>query len=233
MTTTVPRGIRNNNPGNIEIGSPWQGLAAPEEMTPEQRKENRFCVFVAPKWGIRAIARVLITYQDKRKANDGSRIDTLREFIERWAPASENDVNSYVRSIRKRMGLSEDDPVAIPDITDYEIMRNMVIGIIWHENGMQPYDDLTIDEGLRLAGIEIPVKPVSQSREIRGQQVALGGVLGGMASEIATSLSDAAGMLQPLIAHADAIKWAFVALTLIGICFTVWARLRANVEGVR
>ncbi|HCQ3021998.1 TPA: hypothetical protein OHP99_004980, partial [Escherichia coli] len=65
----TPRGIRNNNPGNLDKGSPWQGLAANPD-------EPRFCTFKDPVWGIRALAVTLITYHDKRRAKDGSSIDT-------------------------------------------------------------------------------------------------------------------------------------------------------------
>ena len=62
MTTAIkPRGIRNNNPGNIECGSPWQGL-----RTQKERTDNRFAQFTDPVFGIRALACVLITYQGER-----------------------------------------------------------------------------------------------------------------------------------------------------------------------
>ena len=43
------RGIRNNNPGNIRIGAPWQGLMARGDMTAIQRSEREFCVFETPE----------------------------------------------------------------------------------------------------------------------------------------------------------------------------------------
>lgn len=231
---SVPRGIRLNNPGNIRIGDKWQGLMAPADMSAAQKREKEFCVFAAPKWGIRALARLLIAYKDKH------RLTTITGIIARWAPPKgrvgsrtyTQNTGGYIAHVVALTGFGPDDEI---DVYRYEHMRPLAIAIMKHETGLRdlPYDDLTIDEGLRLAGVEIPVKPVSASREIKGQQVALGGVLGGMAAEAATSLSDAAGMLQPLIAHADAIKWVFVGLTLAGIAFTVWARMRANAEGVR
>lgn len=232
---SVPRGIRLNNPGNIRVGDKWQGLMDPANMTTAQKREKEFCVFAEPKWGIRALARLLIAYKDKHGLN------TVAGIINRWAPpkgksptkgAYTQNTSGYIAHVCALTGFGPDEVV---DVYRYEVMRPLVEAIMLHENGVKelPYDDLTIREGLRLAGIEIPVKPVSASREIKGQQVALGGVLGGMAAEAATSISDAAGMLQPLIQHADAIKWVFVGLTLAGIAFTIWARIRANTEGVR
>ena len=53
----TPRGIRNNNPGNLDKGAPWQGLV-------NNSSEPRFCTFKDPVWGIRALAVTLITYHD-------------------------------------------------------------------------------------------------------------------------------------------------------------------------
>lgn len=68
----TPRGIRNNNPGNLDNTNPWQGLVA-------NPAEPRFATFKDPTWGVRALAVTLITYHDKRKAKDGSRIDTIQK----------------------------------------------------------------------------------------------------------------------------------------------------------
>ena len=60
-TAKTPSGIRNNNQGNIEWGSPWQGLRPQNERT-----DNRFAQFTDPVFGIRALACVLITYHGGR-----------------------------------------------------------------------------------------------------------------------------------------------------------------------
>ncbi|MBB4287604.1 hypothetical protein [Roseospira goensis] len=144
---TAPRGIRNHNPGNIERGAPWQGLAEPDEMTPVQRMEDRFAVFKAPEWGIRAIARVLITYQDKHG------LRTVRDMLNRWAPPVENDTGAYVERVARDMGVSPDTEI---NVHCYDPARLMVEAIIAHENGQQPYPNDVIDRGLMLAGIEPP-----------------------------------------------------------------------------
>lgn len=152
MTRPSPRGIRNYNPGNIERnGTRWQGMAL------DQGKDSRFIVFSHPVWGIRAIARTLITYQDARRARDGSRIDSVREIIERWAPASENDTAAYAKQVAKALGIGPDDETV--DVYDYPTMRALVQAIVRHENGPGPlpgghwYGDKLIAEGLALAGI--------------------------------------------------------------------------------
>lgn len=152
MRPETPRGIRNYNPGNIRHtkGVRWQGQAAAQT-------DVEFVQFNGPRWGIRAIARVLITYQDKRRAGDGSRIDSVREFIERWAPPFENDTDAYVRQVARAIGVGPDDETL--DVYDFTVMRALVQAIIRHENGPGPlpggawYGDVVIADGLALAGI--------------------------------------------------------------------------------
>ena len=153
--TQKPKGIRRNNPGNLEWGSPWQGLANKADWP-----ADRFAAFIDPVYGIRAIAMTLITYQDKRKAKDGSKIDSIREVIERWAPSSDNNnVPAYAKSVAALLdGVGPDDEVV--DMHNPVHLRALVEGIIRHENGRGPlktenswYTAAQIEEGLRRAGV--------------------------------------------------------------------------------
>src|SRR3546814_12791556 len=83
--------------------------------------------------------------------------DVCSSDLERWAPAGENNTEAYAKHVAS---LINADPDMIVDVKNYSIMRGLVIGIIKHENGIQPYTDAQIDEGLRLAGIQPPAKPV-------------------------------------------------------------------------
>lgn len=152
MSSSPPRGIRNHNPGNIErTATRWQGMAL------DQSGDPRFIVFSQPVWGLRAIARTLITYQDQRRAQDGSRIDSVREIVERWAPAHENDTGAYAKQLAKALGIGPNDETV--DVYDFGILRALVKAIVRHENGPGPlpgghwYADGLIAEGLALAGI--------------------------------------------------------------------------------
>lgn len=147
-----PRGIRNHNPGNIELGDPWQGLSA-------NQTDGRFAQFDNPVYGIRALARVLITYQDKRRATDGSRIDSVNEIISRWAPSFENDTSAYAKAVAAAVGVGVDDETI--DVHDYHTLKALVSAIIKHENGIGNlktdntwYSDAVIDRALALAGVE-------------------------------------------------------------------------------
>lgn len=173
----MPRGIFNHNPGNIDRkpGVRWQG------QSDDQSRDNRFVVFDAPKWGIRAIARVLITYQDARQASDGSRIDTIQDIINRWAPPNENNTSAYAEHVAMLTGIGIRSHL---DVYDYPTMRALVVAIITHENGCQPYDPATIDTGLRLAGIEPPRKPITKLPDVLATAGAGVAALAGTAVEV-------------------------------------------------
>ena len=136
---TEPRGIRNNNPGNIRWGDSWQGL-----VDISNRTDKSFCQFVSAKWGIRALAKILLVYQDKHG------LDTVEKIINRWAPPVENNTEAYVQAVAQYMNV---DSTAQIDVRKEALMRPLVEGIIKHENGEMPYSRATIDQGLVLAGV--------------------------------------------------------------------------------
>lgn len=129
----VPRGIRNNNPGNIEKGAPWQGLAA------DQSGDDRFAVFASPVFGIRALARVLGTYRERHG------LSTIRGIISRWAPANENNTEAYIQAVANETRLP--DALVLREADYLPVIK----AIIRHENGVQPYPDSIIREGIERA----------------------------------------------------------------------------------
>lgn len=136
------RGIRNNNPGNIRVGSDWRGLAMSVEMTPQQQEEREFCVFCSPVYGIRALTKLLLTYY--RKYN----LDTVEEIISRYAPeADNNNTKAYIDHVAAEVGVNYD---AILDLEDRDIMKLLVDAIIVHENGYNPYKAYTVEDGITL-----------------------------------------------------------------------------------
>lgn len=145
---TTPRGIRNNNPGNIDYNprNQWDGQLGYEEDVPKPR----FARFSEAKYGIRALAKLLINYRNKQGIEGVGKpgIDTPLEFISRWAPANENNTRAYADAIAKRLGVKVTDVI---DITNPATLKQVVIGIILHENGQNPYPDATVSEGISLA----------------------------------------------------------------------------------
>jgi hypothetical protein len=129
-----PRGIRNNNPGNIRRSSDqWQGMAA-------QQLDPAFVQFTDPKWGIRAMAILLKRYQ----AQYG--LVTLQQIIGRWAPASDNnDTSGYVVDVARRLGIM---PQTTLDLQRSDILSALIQAMIWHENGQQPYSIAVVNAGV-------------------------------------------------------------------------------------
>ena len=121
--TSAVRGIRNRNPGNIrKNATKWQGLAA-------EQNDPAFFQFASMAYGVRAIAKILQTYQEAYG------LDTVRKIINRWAPASENDTGAYVSYVAGRMDVSADMPI---DVNDEGTMYNLIRAIIAQENGAIP-----------------------------------------------------------------------------------------------
>jgi len=133
---SLPRGIRNNNPGNIrKSGDAWQGLA-------DIQPDTEFFSFADPVYGIRALAKILRNYRDRYGLN------TVQGIINRWAPPVENNTDAYVRMVANKVGVAPAEPLT----WDAGQMRRLVSAIIQHENGQQPYSMATIADGISRAG---------------------------------------------------------------------------------
>jgi len=206
---TITRGIRNHNPGNIRKGDPWQGLSPVQD-------DRDFCVFISPKWGIRALARLLIAYQDRYDLN------TVRGIVSRWAPPTENNTGAYIKAVTDH---ASDDALVGPDevinLHQYPVLAALVRAIIRHENGCQPYSQAEIDEGLKLAGVVPPAKPAVTG----GHVFATGGQIGAAATGLAAAAT------SPEIRAAvesTGIQWligGFALLALAGTAWLVWQRI--------
>ena len=165
------RGVRNNNPFNIDYDPAvkWQGLVGIETGVPNPR----FCVFKTPVFGIRAGAKVLLTYQN----HDGCR--TPRQIISRFAPGVENNTAAYIAAVAaalKAAGLS-DDPDAEIDVDSTAVMTPLVNAIIAHECSGYVYPASVVAEGIRQAGVsDAPPKPLSQQAHFVTGAVGTGGV---------------------------------------------------------
>ena len=136
MNLRPPRGIRNNNPGNIRHGQNWQGL------NPEGRNiDPAFCVFKSPVFGIRALAKVLMNYEKIHGLN------TVRQIISRYAPPNENQTMAYIQTVAKQIGVYPDTVI---DIEERGILTVFIKAVIRMENGIQPYSDEVIQQGIDL-----------------------------------------------------------------------------------
>ena len=141
----LPRGIRNKNPGNIKLGTNWDGLAA-------EQTDPTFCIFNEAVMGIRALQRILLTYRFTHKKA------TIDEIIYRWAPPSENSTDKYVEFVCKKLD-KEKDVRLNNSMEDY---LPLVKAIIQMENGMQPYDDDLLVEGMYKAWEGLPTASTAE-----------------------------------------------------------------------
>ncbi|HHT5623646.1 TPA: hypothetical protein ACTY5A_001051 [Klebsiella aerogenes] len=142
-----PRGVRNNNPGNLEASSsnPWVGQTG---------SDGRFAKFETPEHGIRALGRNLLSYQRQG-------IDTVSDIINRWAPPSDNnDTAAYIKSVCAQLGVKADQPL---DTSNPDTLQALCAAIIKHENGSQPYSNEQLSTGVS-AALGLSQLPTSSKR---------------------------------------------------------------------
>jgi len=140
----MTRGVRNNNPGNIDYNqrNQWQG-----QLPPDPAIEKRFARFDSAENGIRALAKLILAYRGKdgMPSVGGPGIDTVREVINRWAPGVENDTESYIKAVSAAVGVAPNQPI---DLHNFRTLIAITTGIINHENGSVPYTASVIAEGI-------------------------------------------------------------------------------------
>jgi len=136
MTT---RGIRNNNPGNIDHNDSINWLG---ELPVDKAIESRFCRFETPVHGLRALGKNLLSYKKRG-------INTVSGIIMRWAPSTENNTGAYINSVAEACGV---EPTEIIDIAEY--LPILICSIVKHENGSMPYTAAQIGEAVAMAKVK-------------------------------------------------------------------------------
>lgn len=117
----IPRGLRNNNPGNIRITKDkWKGLRPVQE-------DKEFFQFTEMKWGYRALIRTLQNYRRRHGCQ------TIADFIRRWAPSTENNTGGYISRICREMQVPT---TYVPDVEDKTTMCAFAAAISQVENGV-------------------------------------------------------------------------------------------------
>jgi hypothetical protein len=215
---TVPRGIRNKNPGNLRYRTEWgwKGVTGIDE--------KQFAIFENPEWGLYHFGKQLERYKKRG-------IDTLAKIIPVYAPREDdNNEEAYIASVERQTGI---DKGTVLDLQDRVVMEKLMRAFTRHEQGKPPdglddwYDDATYDRALDL------LRPIRDSRTIRGSLV--GGVVivaeavKEVAFESAQQASDVATTTAPFLPSWS--KWIFVAVGLAGIGLAIYARLDARNQG--
>lgn len=127
---TLPRGIRNNNPGNIRWGSNWKGLVAQNK-----RNDKSFCQFIDAVHGLRAMVKIIFTYQNKYGLN------TIESIIHRYASPNENNTQGYINRVCERLGVSPEQTIILSDT----VLEELIKAIIGVENGDLYYNYYSAD----------------------------------------------------------------------------------------
>lgn len=132
----LPRGIRNNNPGNIRRNAiQWEGMRAIQT-------DDAFVQFISPEYGFRAMTRILRSY-DQRGLN------TVRLIISTYAPSAENHTENYIKFIANQLDTAPDSILNIESF-----MVNLIIAITKFENGplyTTYYNNKIIADGIAIA----------------------------------------------------------------------------------
>lgn len=122
--SNLPRGMRNNNPGNIRVGSsPWIGKVPLSDNT-----DGAFEQFYFYRDGVRAMIKLLKNYI-------GAGRNTIRKILYSYAPPSDgNNTDNYISVVSGSTGIFADDYI---NPSDKELMFKLSKAMAFHENGQE------------------------------------------------------------------------------------------------
>lgn len=227
------RGVRNNNPGNIRRvrGVTWQGQAA-------DQTDAEFVTFQSVEYGVRALARTLLTY------NKAHGLHSVRGIINRWAPPKgdrngsapggeyRQNTAGYIDAVAKELGLALGTTINVDarlDVDSYRVMRPLVVAIIAHENAGHRYPDRVITEGLRLAGVtDAPARSLLKTGEVQGALMGASATALLGAAEAAKAFGEAREQLMPAASMSPLITALIILFSLAASGLVLWSRFAAR-----
>ena len=125
-------GYKGCNPLNVRASSDkWKGSIG--------NSDNGYVIFSTPMDGIRAAATVIKNYGTKYGIN------TVRDIVSRYAPASENPTDDYIANVCKGTGYQPDEKL---DTKNPEVLKKLVTAMMKQEIGDVPYSERTIIAGV-------------------------------------------------------------------------------------
>ncbi|MGA9606998.1 MAG: lytic transglycosylase domain-containing protein [Rouxiella badensis] len=129
QSARYPKGIRNNNAGNLR----YVGQAG------AVNDGTGFARFSSAYDGLKAMAKQLLRYSRRG-------INTISGIINTWAPSSENNTRAYIQAISKTLGMAPD---AVLNMSDPRVLSALMGGIVQHENGRNPYTRELVGQAAR------------------------------------------------------------------------------------
>lgn len=153
----TPRGIRNNNPGNLRSGP-----------------GGSFGHYATPMAGLVAMAKNLQAYSRRG-------LNTVASIINRWAPSNENDTAAYIRDVARELHVGAREQL---NLKDPATLQRLMGAIVSHENGRNPYSATLMGaaaaQALRGGGVQMSQKtdihvygggdPHATGRAVAGEQ---------------------------------------------------------------
>ena len=119
----LPKGLRNNNPGNLRYLPPtraWDGQTGDDG--------SGYGVYASPAKGTRAAGKQLLKYYAEG-------LNTVRAIIATWAPTTENNTAAYVKAVSEELNLSPVQPFNVR-----ERLPDVARAIFRHECGRAALD---------------------------------------------------------------------------------------------
>lgn len=137
--TNLPRGLRNNNPGNLILTAPPQGWLG--SIEPQANTDDTFEQFFFYIYGLRAMLKLM-----RNKMHQEGR-NTIRRLIGSWAPPNENQTEEYIAAVSVATGIPQNQPI---DINDPERLYLLARSIELLENGQNIMTRTDFDQAFAL-----------------------------------------------------------------------------------
>lgn len=128
---SLPRGIRNRNPGNIKFstGNNWLGQMG--------KDAGGFVVFDTPAHGLRAMARLIKVYITKYGLN------TIGAITRKWSPDINGLSGAYAAAVASYSGVA---PTKIILPNDNATIAAIMRGMVAVENGQNYLNQYTASD---------------------------------------------------------------------------------------
>ncbi|MDE9477021.1 hypothetical protein [Xenorhabdus bovienii] len=129
--TRKPRGIRNNNPGNL--------VAAPNAVGKDYGKTHTYVKFGTAHDGISAMARQLMLDAERG-------LNTIELFLNKYASKKAgNNTTGYIDRVSNQTGYRPNQPI---NLHDPDVLKKVMDAMIVVENIEHPYSDEQIKAGI-------------------------------------------------------------------------------------